>query len=83
MSKLPIPKITQLDDDSLAFEWHGNDCRVGFYIEQDITQSGWHYVSRHEKYPDEEQICEELSKMNVNKFIECIKKTEESKNEKL
>jgi len=73
MSDFPTPHIIQCDDGSLSFEWFGKDCRVALILEKDPSESGWHYVTKFSS--GEEGICEELSKMDIKKFIECIYKT--------
>ena len=77
MPKIPLPHIIQTDDGALCFEWFGENCRAMLHLEQDPNQSGWHFVSK--MSVGGEMFCEELSKMNVNKFIECIMRTAKEK----
>lgn len=45
LSRMPPLKICNYDDDSISIEWAFPDFRIGFNIEIDPAESGWHLVS--------------------------------------
>lgn len=45
MSMLPALEATCPDDHSIVYEWAYDDCRLGFEVESDPTQSYWYVMT--------------------------------------
>ena len=54
------PYITEDDDGGINLEWISHNKRFGFFISQNIIDSGWWYVDREGSMDNSERFPKEI-----------------------
>lgn len=71
------PVLYHPEDGSLVIEFVGKSVRLAIFIEEDVDQSGWYFVSKEDTYENSAHLLPSNLRECIKAFIELESKAPE------